>query len=101
MKRLCTLLLAAALLVLTGCASNVIGTIHGPEWDTIIVDDVSYTKVSGSGVTAADQGDYLGTVTDGDKITFRVYSVKNHPEGEYLYCLWDWEGSIYQRAEEP
>ena len=100
MKRRCALLMAAALLVLAGCASKVIGTIHGAEWDTIIVNEVSYTKVEDSGVTAGDRGDYLGIVTDGDKITFRVYSVKNHPEGEYLYCLWDWEGSIYQRAEE-
>lgn len=99
-RKILALPLAAGLLILGGCGGKVIGEIHGAEWETIVVDGVTYARVSGSGVTAADQGDYLGKVTDGGKTTFRVYAVKGDEEGIYRYCAWDWEGWIYQRVEE-
>ena len=97
-KALAVLVLLGVLLALPGCSRKVIGKIRGPEFDTIVVDQVEYARVDGSGTAVEDRGDYLGVVTDGGNITFRVFTVKQDPARQYLYCLWDYEGIIYQRA---
>ena len=85
-------------LSLTACSRRMIGTIHGAEWDTIVIGETEYVRVTDSGLGHSDRGAYLGTVSDGGKTTFRCYSVKHDAAGRYLYCLWDWEGSVYEKA---
>ena len=94
------LLAGFMLLALAGCTSKEIGKIQGAEWNTIIIDDVEYSKTTSSAFSVSDRGDYLGTVTDGGNVAFKVYSVKNDTEGRYIYCLWDWEGSIYEKKSD-
>ena len=84
-------------ILLAGCNQKVIGEIHGPEWETVVIDSVSYWRAEDTGFSASDRGSYLGNVTDGGEVTFRVYAVQDDDEGRYLYCLWDWEGSFYER----
>ncbi len=91
------LLAGFMLLTLVGCGNKEIGKIQGAEWDTIIIDDVEYSKTTSSDFSISDKDDYLGTVTDGGNTVFKVYSVKGDTEGRYIYCLWDWEGSIYEK----
>lgn len=91
------LLASISLLFLVACEDIEIGKIQGAEWEVIVIDSTEYVKTTSSDISIADKGAYLGKVTDGDKVTFRVYSVKNDTEGKYIYCVWDWEGSIYEK----
>ena len=86
-----------SLFSLVACENKEIGKIQGAERDVIIIDNIEYVKTTSSDISIADKGAYLGKVTDGDKVSFRVYSVKNDAEGKYIYCFWDWEGSIYEK----
>lgn len=100
MKRKTALLpaLALFLLLLSACGGS-IGSIHGPERDTVIIEGTEYRRMDDtSGLSAKDKGHCLGKVTDGGDTTFRVYAVKGDPERQYLYCLWDWEGFFYERC---
>ena len=98
MKKLISLLLCLAFtLSLSGCNMKTIGSMKGAEWKIIEIDNIEYVRVMDSGVTVKDRGDYLGIVSDG-KTVFRCYSVKNDKDGRYLYCFWDWEGRVYERA---
>jgi hypothetical protein len=74
------------------------GATQGPEREEIVMDGVSYRAVTNPSMTAADQGRYLGIVTDGNgAVRFRVYTVKGDAEGTYRYCFWNYEGFLYQR----
>jgi hypothetical protein len=103
-KRFCLRLTALALFAVVTLAlllagnGRVIGAIQGPEREEIVMDGVPYHVVTNPSITAADQGRYLGIVTDGDgAVRFRVYTVKGDAEGTYRYCFWDYEGFLYQR----
>jgi hypothetical protein len=85
------------LLILVGCGNGVIGEIRGSEWETIMIDDVEYVKATNTSISASDRGDFIGEVTDGENTRFKVYSVKNDTDGKYIYCLWEWEGSVYEK----
>ncbi len=63
-----------------------------------MIDDIEYLKVMDSGVSNAYYGKFLGKVPDGAKTVFKCYSVKNDDKRKYIYCLWDWEGSVYSRV---
>ena len=100
MKKLISVALCFAIVLsLSACGSRTIGTIKGAEWDFIEIDGVEYAKVINSGVHQSDKDKYLGKVSDGGKITFKCYSVKDDDEGQYIYCLWDHDGLIYQMAD--
>lgn len=99
MKRILTLLLSV--LLLCGCSAEPIGTIRGAELEEIVIDGIIYEadpSDAQQSFSAADRGEYLGTVTNGDE-TFRVYAVKDDTGRQYLYVLWDYEGTIYVRKE--
>ena len=97
MKRF--LILILALLMLTGCAAP-IGTVQGPEWDTITIDGVAYIKADGEYdiYSSSDKGDHLGYIESRDN-KLNVYSIKGDTEGNYLYVRWEWEGDIYVRKD--
>jgi hypothetical protein len=87
-----------ALALLLAGSGRVMGAIQDPEREEIVMDGVSYHVVTNPSITAADQGRYLGIVTDGDgAVHFRVYTVKGDTEGTYRYCFWDCERFLYQR----
>lgn len=99
MKRFLALFLTAFLL--SGCTRTPIGTIRGAELEEIVIDGITYEADPGDehqSFTAADKGKYLGTVTNADEV-FRVYAVKGDSDHQYLYVLWDWEGTFYVRME--
>lgn len=101
MKKIISVAICIAMVLsLSACGSKTIGTIKGAEWDFIEIDGVEYAKVTDSGIHQSDKDKYLGKVSDNGKITFKCYSVKDDDEGQYIYCLWDWEGSVYQRTSE-
>lgn len=101
MNKLITIMLCLSIVFsLSGCGDKIIGAIKGAEWDKIVIDEIEYVKVTDSSVSHADKGKYLGKVSDGSKTIFKCYSVKNDDEGKYIYCLWDWEGSVYKKASE-
>ena len=97
MKKL--LILILTLMMLSGCRAP-IGTVSGPEWDTVTVNGVEYIKappgydIYGS----SDKDDHLGIIKSGDN-TFHVYTIKGDTEGEYLYVRWEWEGDIDIRKD--
>jgi len=101
MKKLISVVICISIVLsLTACGSKTIGTIKGAEWDFIEIDGVEYAKVTDSDIHQSDKDKYLGKVSDGGKITFKCYSVKDDDDARYIYCLWDWEGSIYERTLE-
>ena len=73
----------------------VIGTIHGPEWDVLTVDGVSYERTDSAPVHGTDKGKFLGIATSGDT-RFRIYEIPGYDS--YLYGKWDWEGFMYERV---
>ena len=95
------LLGAGALLVLLSAAGvlggKVVGQIRGPEWEQLEVNGERYVRCDGAPYTGADRGRFLGLATDGER-SFRLYTVRGDSAGQYLYCLWDWEGFFYERA---
>lgn len=101
MKKIISVVICVALVLsLSACGSKTIGIIKGAEWDFIEIDGVEYAKVTESGIHQSDKDNYLGKVSDGGKISFKCYSVKDDDERQYIYCLWGWEGSVYQRISE-
>lgn len=80
-------------------ASKEIGTISGPEYDYITIDDVRYEVDYNTGFSNADKGKYLGIIRSGEN-TFRIDSVKGDEESQYIYRLWDWEGAFYKKIEQ-
>ncbi len=98
MKKLISAALClAVVLSLTACGSKAIGTINGAEFQEIVIDDIEYIRTFDSGLSYSDKDKYLGDVSDG-KTTFKAYSVKSDPAAEYVYCMWDHEGLIYQKS---
>ena len=99
MKKLITVTVVIALLLsFVACGGKNIGKISGPENDCITIDNVKYHRNTNLNFSTADKGKYLGKVSN-SKITMRVYSVKGDIDGEYIYTLWDWEGSFYKREQ--
>lgn len=93
----CCILLS--ILVLTACNSEkAVGTIHGPENDYILYNDVTYVMDTTHNFSNNDRGEYLGKVTN-DKITMKIYTIKGDNNLDYLYALWDWEGEMYVRQD--
>ena len=92
---------AAMLLVLSlsGCKGERLGVIKGPEFDYIILGEDVYERIYDSSITDADQGEYLGYVTDGGQIKFEVYDVLND-EDEYRYCYGVDQSFVYKITEE-
>lgn len=97
MKRFPILILL--LTMLTGCAAP-IGTVEGPEWDTIMIDGIEYIKAPHEYdiYSSADKDDHIGIIKSGDK-TLDVYTIKGDTEQNYLYVRWEWEGEIYVRKD--
>ena len=100
MKKLISMVICIVVLSLTACGSKTIGIIKGAEWDSIEIDGIEYIKITDSDIHQSDKDKYLGKVSDGGKITFKCYSVKNDDDRQYIYCIWDWEGSVYKRTSE-
>ena len=93
-----TLLLLALGAVQIGRYTRVIGTIEGAEWQRVTLGETTYHSTFDSGVTISRRGRFLGLLTDREGgVCFRAYAVKGDPQARYLYCLWDWEGRIYER----
>lgn len=78
--------------------AKVIGTISGPEYDYITIDDGTYEVDYNTGLFNTDKGKFLGIIRSGDHI-FRIYSVKGDNENQYIYRLWDYEGAFYKKIE--
>lgn len=100
MKRSIIMALFICLILLVGCSSNVIGTVSGAENECITIDNIKYIKDYNDeyqNYSSNDKDRYLGTVTAGDKIKMRVYSVKEDDEGKFIYALWGYEGCFYVR----
>ena len=97
-KFIAVIVIIALLLGLIACSGKDIGKISGPENDCITIGDVKYNLDTNIDFSNADKGKYLGKVSN-SKITMRVYSVKGNTDGEYIYALWDWEGSFYRREQ--
>lgn len=79
-------------------STRVIGHIEGAEWQRVTLGGTAYHSTFDSGVTISRRGRFLGILTDREGgVRFRAYTVKDDPQGRYLYCLWGWEGRIYER----
>lgn len=76
--------------------NKVIGTVSGLENERITINDVVYERDLFTDFSRKDRGSYLGKV-ENNRITMRVYSVKGDNEGDYIYALWEWEGSFYRK----
>ena len=105
MKKKICLSLVLLLIVLLGMAARyfkVVGTVEGPEWDILHVDDITYISGRSSNVdipySRADKGKHLGIIKSGD-YTFHIYEVKGDPDRNYLYWAWEWEGEMYVRED--
>lgn len=90
------LLMIAAVIYKQTAGATVIGTISGPEWEHLTVEGTEYEIDPAAPVNGTDKGSFLGIAISGDW-RFRVYSIKG--SDEYLYCQWEWEGSIYKRTQ--
>ena len=98
-KKIIIFLLALTVLLIVIARENrVIGSIKGAEWQRLVVGDTEYAITWDSGISWGERGRYLGKATDG-RTTFRVFAVKGDAHRDYLYCLWDWEGRIYEKQE--
>lgn len=97
-KRLPLILCISAVLLLAASQlrGRVIGTVHGPEMEQIVIDGVIYEQNNDTGLSYADQGRFLGRAVN-DKVTFRVYTIRGATDGQYLYRLWSWEGAFYEK----
>lgn len=100
MKRLSLILLP--LLVLSGCGSEkAAASIQGAEWERLILEDTEYIRDASDryqNYSIADKGSYLANAHSG-KQTFRIYSIQDDPERNFLYVQWDFEGEIYVRKD--
>ena len=95
------LLIAAVLLCIGGAylaVPRVIGSISGPELETITIGSRTYRLDHQNDFSEADRGRFLGLVKSGST-AFRVYAVKGDRERKWLYRLWEWEGSFYRLEE--
>lgn len=97
-KIIITTLLGFCLFELVACSGKTIGKISGAENDLITINNVVYELDNNTGFSNADKDKYLGKVTN-SKITMKVYSVKGDTDQNYIYTLWDWEGTFYKRQE--
>lgn len=91
--------------LLCSCASNadVIGTVQGAEWETVLVDGIEYINVNMADpeydlYSAADRSEKLGIIKSGGN-TLHVYAVQGDSEGNYLYVRWEQAGYFYIRRE--
>ena len=107
MKKINILKIFTIVLVLIGLSfivyknivpNKFIGTISGPEFEYIIINNKTYQINYENEFTCADKGRFLGYVRNGD-IIFRVYSVKGDDENKYIYRLWGYEGAYYKVVE--
>lgn len=92
-------LVLSFLLFLSACGIEPIGTISGAENEFITIEDTLYILDTGNAFSHVDKGNCIGKVSNSD-ITMKIYSVKGDPERNYLYALWDWEGSFYKKQEQ-
>ena len=74
----------------------VIGTVTGPEWERLTVNEVNYERDSHAPVNGADRDRFMGIALNGET-RFRVYSIKG--TDDYLLCTWEWEGYIFKRVQ--
>lgn len=74
----------------------VIGTVTGPEWERLTVNEVSYERNDQAPVNGSDRGRFMGIAMNGET-RFRIYSIKG--TDDYLLCMWEWEGYIFKRAQ--
>ena len=87
-KRIAITSFAFAIILLLCIAINsffkgpIIGTVSGAENEFIVIDGITYI---------------IDDLAENGDITMRVYSVKEDDSGNYLYALWEWEGSFYVR----
>ncbi|MBQ6807778.1 MAG: hypothetical protein IJP07_01240 [Firmicutes bacterium] len=96
------LLLLPGLLLVYWWNTRVIGSVAGPEQDSIVIDGLCYVEDRSDlyqSYSAADRGRYLGRVTDGGQVRLRVYSVKGDAERAFLYALFGYEGCFYVRED--
>lgn len=96
-KAVAIVLVLACLICLVACSNDkAVGTISGAENDYILYNKVTYVMDTSNNFSNKDRGEYLGKVIN-DKVTMKIYTVKGDENMDYLYALWDWEGSIYVR----
>ncbi len=74
-----------------------IGKVHGIENEKITIDGVTYIQNTSLDFSYADKGRFLGYATN-EKTTIRVYDVKGEND-DYIYALWEWEGSFYEKEK--
>lgn len=60
----------------------VVGTITGPEWEYLTIEEENYKIAHDAPVNGTDKGAFIGLAANG-AAEFRIYSVKG--SGEYLY----------------
>ena len=95
-KTIAIVLTIVVMIVFVACGAKSIGIVSGAEYEFITIDGVKYVLDNNNHFSFADRGNYLGNVSN-PRITMRVYSVKGDAEGNYIYVLWEWEGSFYKR----
>lgn len=78
--------------------AKIIGTVSGPEYESIRIDNKTYKIDYGNNYSNRDKGDFLGVIRSGD-VTFRIYSVEGDKNSNYIYRLWDYEGAFYRLKE--
>lgn len=74
----------------------VIGTVTGPEWERLTVNEVNYERDGHAPLNGTDRGRFMGIALNGET-RFHVYSIKG--TNDYLLCMWEWERYIFKRVQ--
>ena len=96
-KRTVLIIAAICLLCFAAFRARAIGRISGAENDYITIDGTTYVRDTGTGLSYADKGRFMGRAVNADTSMW-VYSVKGDADGQYIYVLWEWEGCFYVKA---
>lgn len=80
--------------------TRIVGEIHGSEFNRLVVGGNDYSLYHSPDLSSADKGSYLGkAIANNGSSTFRLYSVKNDHNSQYIYATWNWEGFFYRRSD--
>lgn len=74
----------------------VIGTVTGPEWEHLTVNEVNYERDGHAPVNGTERDRFIGIAQNGET-RFRIYSIRE--TDDYLLCMCEWEGYIFKRVQ--
>ena len=89
------LLLSSVLYIMP--RSRVIGSIEGPEMNTVVIADQVYDKDVNDPFGSIDKGECIGRLEYGDNSSYAAYKVRG--DKDYIYVESNGRGAFYKRSE--